>query len=362
MLKPFVLLAAGLAAIGCGGYRVTRVYDGRVKSERFISEDAYAAFARAAELEARGDVAGALAAYREVVGEDPASVEAWVRIGAVECRSGRPDEARHSFEKAERYDPDYSGIWRARAECADRQGRLDERATSRALELDPQNDEVALLHARTLMRLGKLEAARILLHELAVRAPGSRAVWQAIADHAGAGGDGAWREYAQRRLAELRLPASPLASDEAGRQPASPGEGIRSVLDALARGDVALAKSFAHRMRLAPLVVAALALTVGATTVAVRESERRLGADPADSDARLLFALAADVSGASEQASGALAAAMSAPSDIGRLALAELLMRHLGRDAASMWLGAAATATGDVPREVSERLRARIDR
>src|SRR5205823_1047934 len=112
--RSWALAAGAMLLAGCDTYRVARLHDGRLREERFVDEVAYASFVHGAELEAAGNRDAALAAYRAVVSEDPEAIEAWTRIAVVTCRGGgSPDEA---LAHAERLDPDFAPLWRARAE------------------------------------------------------------------------------------------------------------------------------------------------------------------------------------------------------------------------------------------------------
>ncbi|HVY44275.1 MAG TPA: hypothetical protein VHB21_00290, partial [Minicystis sp.] len=64
MRLTVALALAVLGVAACDRDEVARVYDGGdVRVGRFISEYAYASFARGAEAEARGDLATAARAY-----------------------------------------------------------------------------------------------------------------------------------------------------------------------------------------------------------------------------------------------------------------------------------------------------------
>src|SRR5262245_27011835 len=65
---------------------VTRIIDGVEANGRPISDDAYAAYARASVLEAEGKDREALMAYRTALAADSGSSEILARIAAIECR------------------------------------------------------------------------------------------------------------------------------------------------------------------------------------------------------------------------------------------------------------------------------------
>src|SRR5690606_9315561 len=98
--------ALALAAAGRLPPDVVRVYGGIAEPGRFIRDQAYRAYARGAEMEARGELADALASYEIAASRDPASVEARTRVGDLRCRTGH-GSAEAAFEEAEALDPRY---------------------------------------------------------------------------------------------------------------------------------------------------------------------------------------------------------------------------------------------------------------
>jgi hypothetical protein len=217
----------------------------------------------------------------------------------------------------------------------------------RALELDATNDEIALLGVRALLHSGDAGEATNLLRELALRAPESTAVWRAILAHARTAHDEGWQREAERRLFTLE--------PRRGSRDAELGP----LFLALSRRDGPLAKRIAHALRLGPLAVAVAALSSGQAELALVESERRVAADPEDTDARLLAALAADLAGAPGRIARALGElGTDLPSEVGELALGELLARHVSEDAAKLWLAGDARAS-ELPAALIARLRAR---
>ena len=80
------LLSFLLAGCGLGAGTVTRVSNGVAVEGRYVPPEAYAAYAKGAFLEARGDDAAALAQYRLALDHDPDAPEILARLGAVQCR------------------------------------------------------------------------------------------------------------------------------------------------------------------------------------------------------------------------------------------------------------------------------------
>ncbi len=100
--------------------------------------------------------------------------------------------------------------------------------------------------------------------------------------------------------------------------------------------------------------------------MAREEAELVLGADPADGSARVAAAVAGDALGETETVERALALpsrAVTPPSALARLLLAELIDRRAGRDAARAYLGpdaAPAPGADALYARTAERVRARL--
>jgi hypothetical protein len=224
--------------------------------------------------------------------------------------------------------------------------------------LDPSRDGTVLLYARLLVEGDQPEEALRWLRALALRSPASLEVWEAIAEAAGRAEDAAWHRHAEQRIALLR--------DKYGQRAGKGGDRPWSALDAaLLDRDLKLARRRARLARIDPRLVSARAIAVGRPEVALEEAELRLGADPEDSDARVALALAADLMGQSERSVEVLRARPdgAAPlGPVGRMLLAELLLRHAGLPALGEWTASDEQGSGPIERELLERLRARISR
>ena len=345
-----VALAFVFGLAGCAHYEVTRIYGGRVRAERFIDEVAYREFLVGAELEERGEWSAAAAAYRRALSDDPESVEAWVRVGAVACRMGADPSV--SFAEAERLDASFAPLWRGRADCARALGRPVHEATSRAFLLDPEDEETALEHARSLVESGAIVRARWLLRELAVRHPASLTVWRAILARAVATGDLAWQHAAEARLSELDPRRAPVASDA-----------IAAIEAALVAGDSARAAALAQAGRLGAAGFVGLAIVVGDPALAVTVAERVLAADPDATDVRLLGALAADLARDAARrdrwVTGVGRLHADEVGELGRVALAELVLRHGGETLPESMPMPTSNARAALDAAVARRLRLR---
>ena len=71
--SPLVAAVAPIALGGCAEPAVVRLVDGRPVRGRYISEAAYALFARGAEAEMAGDLGAARRLFELAAAEDPES-------------------------------------------------------------------------------------------------------------------------------------------------------------------------------------------------------------------------------------------------------------------------------------------------
>lgn len=365
--RAAVVVASVLAATGCAPLEVVRVVDGRPMAGPFVPVEAYEAYVRGSLAEASGDDRAALAAFGDAARLDPASPDPSVRAGAAACRLARPDAAAEAFAAAERVDPRFEPLWRARAECAAGGGRLGEAIAfaRRAVSLDPERDATVLLLARLLERAGKPGEAGQWLRGLAVANSESRESWAAVRDQARRVGDGVWEQIAAsnlRRLGGEALPELPLAPP-----PSVPLPDVVALVDAsLLAGDSGTAALLLQRARGERRWVVPWALALGRVELARQTAERIVGADPADSDTRIALALCADLLGQADAALAALAwpADASAPTEVGELLLAELLARHGGQGALGSWssLPRARAETAPAASIVHQTLLARLRR
>ncbi len=355
-----MILSVLIGATACSGGNVVRVFDGVEVDGRFINDWAYASYARGVEWEERGRDAEALKFYEEARDQDPSSVEIWTRLGAVRCRLG--GDAEDAFAAAEDRDADYEPLWRARARCDESRDKLESALVHarRAVTSDPSRDASVLLLARLAALNGEHEEAERWLRSVAVRSPRSRRVWQAIAAYAG-GTDGkvlhpAWLAAAQRRLATMH---ANIDAPKPGPEPklANPWSAVDAALIA---GSLEDARRKATEHHLDARRLAARAIVVGRPALALDEATLRLGANPDDSDSRIALVLAADLLSRSDVALGAMTDIPKRAdplSEWGALMLAEIMVRHVGVEAAAEFLG---TTPSEL--EGKQRPRARLVR
>lgn len=334
--SALVLVLVVTSVIGCRRTEVVRVVDGVESPGRFISDRAYAAFLVGAESEARARYEDALSAYVQAARSDPDNVEVFSRMGWLFCMLDQADQAREAFDAAIERDPGYEPTWRRMARCAERQGRTEAavEASSRAVAMDPSRDETVLLHARLLTVSGRQPEAWPWLREVALRSPGSQDVWEAIAEHA-AETRPAWAMEARRRLAAMERRRGPHPTELRGG-------GWHDVDEALVAGDLDEARRRARRAHLDGRLLGARAILAGRPTLALAEAKLRFEADPGDLRARVVLALAADLTGDRDLAVEAIAGIETQAERldrVGRALFAELVLRHAGRDAAALWLG-----------------------
>ena len=319
------------------------MFDGVEVQGRFINDWAYASYARGVESEARGQHDGALHFYDEALAQDPESVELWTRVGAVRCRLDRPDWAS-AFSEAEELNPRYEPLWRERALCAKQRSDvpLALAHARKAVAADPHRAETVLLLVRLLDESDQSEEAERWLRSLAVSQPSSTNVWRAIRDFA-QGRVPSLAAHAQGRLARLQ----PTADAPAGAPEPAAADPWRGVDDALVAGSLEEARTQLRNAHLDMRKLAARAILVGRPELAFEEAALRASADPGDGDAHVAWAAAADLTGKGQEAATILRNFTSLRTDAeqaqlsttGSALLAELLVRHYGVEAASLWLG-----------------------
>ncbi len=309
------------------GGPVTRLVEGRYDHGRYVTVRAYEAYARGAHLEARGDLDAAMAAYGTAAVEDPDSPEIWSRVGALRCRR-RSGDAEAAFASAERADPTYAPLWYERAECLASRGQ-----TARALEsarrsfrLDPDRVETTWLLADLLEKTGQPDHASRILEAEAARDPSGRGTWEALA-----------------KLAE-RTRNAPLfarAARAMARHDHAPRGRPQALDAALVAGELTEARRLALRSRHRAADVAVRAAALGASDSAREQGALVLAANPDSADALIAVLVAADLSGQREHFSRGLSDLGDDPepaSPLAALLFGELLLRHVGAEAARTWL------------------------
>jgi tetratricopeptide (TPR) repeat protein len=334
-----VLFTVVLSACAVTAQPVTRVVHGREVHGRFVDMEAYSAYARAADLEQRGDLVGARAAYELALKEDPAGVHIYTRLGVLLCE-GDAERAWQAFDAGAEVDSSYEPLWRERARCHLLHGQLSaaSAAIDKALQLDPLRLETGLVLAAIRERQGRHQAARRLLDALVAQRPHAREAWEALREHARRHHDEPTSAYADARLAELKrmtgseLPVAPV------RHP-----GTDEVDAALGLRDLEHARSLAVAAGVSGGQLALRAAALGHPDLAGEQAQLVLSADPDDGDAWVAALAAADLrqdAAAFERAVRALGHDPIAPSPLGARLFAEVLQRRLGEAAAAAWLEA----------------------
>lgn len=302
MKWPALGLSLVLIASGCARESVVRLFDGREVSGRWVSPQAYAAFAEAALQEAQGNKRAAIAAYELAIAEDPENATAWGRIGALRCTEA-PAAADRAFSRAEALDAELEAPWLARAACAlerrDPRGAVSH--SLRAAALSPDDDEASLLVATALERSGDEGAAR------------------------------RWRR-ALALVSELPEKA------DAPKRATGP-----EALERAFRGETADLERVATAARIGTAELSLRAVQHGRTDLAKRFSSLVLDADPASSDARIAALSTADLENDQESFTRLVKEAprhCTPPSALGAALMEALIARRLGPEAARAWASA----------------------
>ncbi len=331
------VLVSGLTlSTGCGARRsVTRLVEGREVRGRVVSQEAYALYARAAYLEASGQTARALVVYDRVIDYDPRSVQAWTRVGALQCGSD-PSAAERAFLAGEAVDAEYEPLWRERARCALQRGesRLALQRAERAAQLDPNQVETSLLVIRSQEACGELEAARHWMRALVLRTPYDPVVWQHALAFAERHQEGALADQARRRLDRLRGSSAPRLAPRVARE---------AIDRALRDYDLDRARRLAVRAGIPPAEVALRSAALARPKLAREQALLVLESNPRSGDAWVAALVAADLErdvGLLEAVAAALEADPNPLSPLGALLLDELLGRVVGTEAAQAWRAA----------------------
>lgn len=352
-----VALAAALSVSGCLFARpdVDRLVDGQLHTGRYVTPAAYSEYTRGVLLEASGDARGAATAYTRALEDDPDSPELWTRLGKVRCDVGEQTAAVQAFARAQELDAEYAPLHRARAQCALARGDAHEalRHSQSAVRLDPDDDRNERVVLDALERAGNPAQAlsRALSH--ALRRSHQPSAWQRVARLAERAGEAGLAARAQRRAASTTRAAAVPACSAAKR----------SAIDAALRGgELEAARHLATECRFGPGSLALRAAMLGATSVARRQAELTLDANPSDGDARVAAWLAADAA-RDPGVDAPVPADGAPPSPLGARLFAELLDRRVGADAARAWL----FAVGPLPppadaleRDLDARLKASL--
>lgn len=360
-VKKALVFAVPLLLTACFGppSSVARVVSGHRLDGRYVNDTAYAAYLRGAVLEAKGDLGGAIDAYREALREDPDSAELWTRVGAVRCAlGGAQGSPWDAFTRASELDVEYEGTWSERGKCHLARGDVARALESAriAVSLDPSRVENVALLVRALERSDRLDEARRWMDGLVTREPRSLEAERAMLEFARRTGDAPRREAAARALVAM----APHLRDELAKE--LPTLAPLAAIDAaLARDDRAAARTLAVEAHVPSGALALRAAAIGNLPFAKSQAELVLAADPHDADARVALATVADLAHDDAALASALAETPANPAPLSPLAgflMAELLDRRIGHDAAVRWraaLGAVPTGGDSLLDAVGER-------
>lgn len=131
------------------------------KSLRINPASREARFHQAVLLAARERPREALAAYEELVRDDPSFVAAWINLGNLHLRLGDADAARRVFEAAVAKRPDHADLRFALAVTLHESGKLEDarREYEGALAADPEHSKAAENLASLSRSLGAIDDA-----------------------------------------------------------------------------------------------------------------------------------------------------------------------------------------------------------
>jgi len=369
--RGLLFVVASLGATGClRDPKVSRVYDGKLVEEKYVTPDAYAAFLRGVLAEEAGDYKGAITAYQQALEEDDDDPEIWTRLGETRCRQAPNDaEADRAFARALKLDPASASAHAANARCLVARGRGDEAAAfaAKAASLDPGNVALEALHLRAQAGVSSPSPAareRVLALTLAHRE--HAAAWDALVAWGRARRD---PELLARGLEGLlRVAPSRSAEVEAGavllleaghlplarrlaaaiadaprdlevRGPRDATVARLAVDEALARGvrEAALARATRGHVPLAE--VAARALLLDQKEIATSVVTAQIDADPNASGAQMVrAALRTAPPTTAPRAPDVLARVTDRPPEICALVFADRLAATAGNEVARDWL------------------------
>ncbi|MBS2019949.1 MAG: hypothetical protein JST00_44205 [Deltaproteobacteria bacterium] len=371
MMRAAVAIGLALFTSGLVGClpqtRVSRVYEGSVRQERYIHPDAYAAFLRGVLAEEAGDAKAALAAYVQAADDDEDDPEVWTRIGEVRCKvDPKDDAADKAFAKALAVDPTYAGALAGKARCALVRNRPADAAAAAALAAaqDPKNVALESLYLRARAASDpsdpKARERAIALTLANCQTPGA---WDALiawgrarrdAELIARGYEGLVRAAPMRSVEAEAATILLLGDDKlalARRVAVSLSDAPRelgvvgpinatvarlAVDEALARGDKATALARATRGHVPLAEVAARALVLEQKDIAAAVASSVADADPGSSGARMVkLALGAGSKPASPEL---VAHVTDRPPELCALVFADRLAAAASAEVAREWL------------------------
>jgi tetratricopeptide (TPR) repeat protein len=304
------VLPASLALVGltgCQGEQVVRVKDGRAYHERSIAPEAYAAYARARLNEAQGNDAAAMRGYEHVLDLDNRAGQAWIRLGALQCRTN-PKAAERAWQQASEIAAESPQLWVERARCALARGELKQANdfALQALEFAPSQPQVSLLCANIASRLGNSDHETQLLFGALAMHPANVALLTALATSPTQ--PPAYQRYATRRLIRLRpidetwVPPVYIEHSHLGPTQRVSALHLQEQFEqALSQHDADEALRIATLLGVRPDRLALAAFFWGFDSLAAQQASVLLALNPSDASAWLIALLEADVSGAREK-------------------------------------------------------------
>jgi tetratricopeptide (TPR) repeat protein len=339
----WALAAFALASSACApSTSVQRVIHGRTVEGPEVSEDAYAAYARGAYFEARGQSAAAIQAYREALDSGSANPAAWTRLGALYCREHARD-AEAAFESAIGLDAGYAPAWSARAECRYSRRELEAALADalRAVRLDAEDTAANLLVARVYQAQNRLADAKAWLFALVLQSPEVRAHWVALGAFAAASHDEALAGYSRAELVRRGAGAEVMTNAE-GRGKPAPAALSSELRNALDDDDLPRARAIATDEGIDARTLGVLAASNGYPALADRQATLVLEADPSDPDALIVALAVAQAGGATDRLRSLLqrASSIGRPSPLGARLLGDLIRWLVDERAERDWLDA----------------------
>jgi len=256
----------------------------------------------------------AAAEYEKVIAFDPAATEAHVRLGAIHCRM-TVDRSNREFDFAFRRSPNSVVLWQARARCALDRSDFPSAllASTRLLELAPNDSENSFLLIDSLERAGRIGHARTLCWALIARMPNDSGAWHRLSTlYAGRERTAILREAASHvrgpdgTASRVRVERVPVPSATSTREAApvanSLSEAMRlstesELVAALTEADDTAVDHAARRLHLTSLRLAMFAYARGAIAFAHTESLRAYRVAPDNDNAWAIALVTAELLG-----------------------------------------------------------------
>jgi tetratricopeptide (TPR) repeat protein len=244
-----------------------------------------ALFAEAVDLQRKGDLDGAVAAYRKLLEARPRNVEARSNLGAALARQGLTEPAIEQYREALAVDPARTAVRLNLAVALQKAGRLREAAAElgQVVRERPEERNPVVLLAECHARLGEYGQAVVLLSPLAEKYTDDRAIAYLLG-----------LALVQNRQAEkgkvyldqiLRDGDSAEARLLMGTMKSAVGE------YASARDDLARAAELRPDLPLVHAQLGRALMSMGETEAAAAEFRKELAANPNDFDANLLLGI-----------------------------------------------------------------------